>query len=151
MTLSPKRKIQMRACSKEWRKNNPEGAKEHSRIYRVRHLESARAWGRTNSYSSKGKFQALTGGAKKRKLTLDLTYDQYLEIVIGGVCCYCDSPLPKAGHGIDRKNSTLGYSKSNCSPCCTVCNRIRGKDDISHEEMFEVAKLLQRLHANKTR
>jgi hypothetical protein len=48
----------------------------------------------------------------------------------------------EAGHGIDRKNSSLGYVMGNCSACCATCNHIRGKDFISRSEMIEVAKLL---------
>ena len=34
--------------------------------------------------------------------------------------------------GIDRKNGDLGYSKGNCVPCCTVCNR--AKNIMSYNE-----------------
>jgi N-acyl-D-aspartate/D-glutamate deacylase len=65
-----------------------------------------------------------------------------MEIVSSGVCHYARGLRPEAGHGIDRKNSSLGYVMGNCSACCATCNHIRGKDFISRSEMIEVAKLL---------
>jgi hypothetical protein len=30
-----------------------------------------------------------------------------------------------AGHNLDRKDSSLGYTKENCLVCCAVCNRMK--------------------------
>jgi hypothetical protein len=116
-------------------------AREHPEMYR----EAGRKFART----SRGHFNGLKTCAKRRGFSVNITFLQYSKITEGKNCCYCDGPLPKAGHGLDRKNSQKGYSLKNCVPCCTTCNRIRGKDDISYEEMFEVIKLLRRLRRKK--
>jgi 5-methylcytosine-specific restriction endonuclease McrA len=91
------------------------------------------------------RYSKLKAHAKDRKITFDLNEKQYVFLTSGGLCIYCGQSLPPVGGGLDRKNSYLGYSAENCVPCCKVCNRIRGKDDISYSDMFEVVKLLRKL------
>jgi len=38
-------------------------------------------------------------------------------------CQYCGAPGP---NGIDRLDSSLGYIKCNCVPCCKHCNYVKG-------------------------
>lgn len=38
-------------------------------------------------------------------------------------CYYCGSPCD----GLDRIDNDLGHCKSNCIPCCTLCNLTRGR------------------------
>jgi hypothetical protein len=95
--------------------------------------------------SVKGRFNTLKGGAKARHISMELTIEEYARLVKNGVCIYCGDPLSATGTGLDRKISSLGYSISNCVPCCGPCNWIRGDDIISHEEMFDVVKLLKKL------
>lgn len=106
---------------------------------RTRELATARA------RTIKGRFNHLHTDARAREIPVDLTIDQYAQLVSSGTCFYMGEPLGKTGGGLDRKNSQLGYTFENCVPCCLKCNRIRGEDNITHEEMFEVVKLLKRL------
>jgi hypothetical protein len=115
--------------------------------YREANSEERRANRKANCRTPQGRFGILRGNARARNLTLELTFEQWSNIVAQNSCAYCEGPLPEAGSGVDRKISILGYTAENCVPCCTVCNRIRGKDDISHEEMFEVVKLLNTLRS----
>jgi hypothetical protein len=79
--------------------------------------------------------------------TLTTTFEQFADMVSPNKCAYCGGPLTATGHGIDRKNSSKGYTPENSCASCWVCNCIRGEDNISHEEMFEVAALLKRLRS----
>ena len=93
------------------------------------------------------RFYILRSGAKARKISCDLTLVEYLKMTEEQKCFYCAGALPEQGGGLDRKNSTLGYTTENCVPCCGDCNTIRGKDLIGHSEMIEVANLLKKLRA----
>ena len=96
-------------------------------------------------HSIQGRFSILRNCAKRREISCGLTFQEYCELVETGSCVYCEAPLPSRGGGLDRKISSAGYTRENSVPCCATCNRIRGKDDISHEEMFKVVKLLKTL------
>lgn len=78
-------------------------------------------------------------GARSRNLNFDLSYDMFIALIIDK-CHYCGA-LPKNTcilkttlcnahlggrtfyyNGIDRKDSSLGYTEDNCVTCCTYCN-----------------------------
>ena len=76
--------------------------------------------------------------AISRNFNFELTRDQFKEIVSKN-CIYCNNPpteiqslkrYNKTGHpiymnGIDRIDSTKGYTLDNCVPCCEICNRMK--------------------------
>src|SRR5688572_11939135 len=68
------------------------------------------------------KLARLRAGAKQRNLAVQLTLAEYVELTEGGRCHYCDGPLPESGHGLDRKNTDLGYSRGNVVMACDACN-----------------------------
>ena len=88
------------------------------------------------------KLARLRAGAKQRNLTVQLTLAEYVELTEGGRCHYCDGPLPESGHGLDRKNTDLGYSRFNVVMACDACNRIKG-DVFSYAQMMEIGGLLR--------
>lgn len=73
--------------------------------------------------------------AKSRKLSFNLTFEQFLYFSKQN-CFYCgDSPsnlqTSPTGevfyyNGIDRKDNNLGYLFENCVPCCHNCNWAKG-------------------------
>jgi len=98
-----------------------------------------------NNRLPKYRFVYSVARSHERGMEFDLTLDQYASLIADKRCHYCGEETPKTGTGLDRKNSFLGYSEENCVPCCRRCNEIRGKDNISYSEMFEVIKLLRKL------
>lgn len=85
-------------------------------------------------------------GAKRRNLEFDLSFNKFLDIV-SKPCTYCgqepivhDSELrymqkfaEKWEHnGIDRVDSSKGYTLDNCVPCCSKCNY--AKHDLSFDD-----------------
>jgi len=124
---------------------------EHARSKRSyeKHIDARRATHNAYGRTSRGRFIKMKSRAKLREIIVDITFEEYCNIVKDGVCCYCKEKLPEAGHGLDRKNSALGYSAKNCVPACARCNHVRGEDEISYEEMFAVMKLLKRLRRKK--
>jgi hypothetical protein len=75
-------------------------------------------------------------GAEKRNLAYDLTTEEFVEIITGK-CHYCGDSLTntKKGQGktsgdfkytgIDRVDSSKGYTKENSVPCCWMCNNMK--------------------------
>lgn len=68
--------------------------------------------------------------AKKRNLIFEVTIDQFQEISKQS-CVYCGE-LPKQEarkdflyNGMDRVDSTKGYTLDNIVPCCGICNRAK--------------------------
>lgn len=74
----------------------------------------------------KVKFQNLKSSAKSRKLTFNLTEQEYFELM-RKPCHYCEGffSLPEAGGGLDRLNNLLGYHWDNVVTCCSICNLTR--------------------------
>ena len=94
-------------------------------------------------------------GAAKRGLDWDLSYKDFVEITSKD-CSYCGVKPTKLNYfenapslqkespsrdwskytilfnGVDRVDSSIGYTTDNCVPCCTYCNR--AKSDLSFEE-----------------
>lgn len=73
--------------------------------------------------------------AKTRDLEWNLSFDDFYNLATSN-CAYCgDAPqkrLIKKGtireieaNGIDRVDSSKGYFKENCVPCCTTCNYMK--------------------------
>ena len=76
-------------------------------------------------------------GAHRRKLNFELSKIEFTEL-INGNCYYCKYP-PHLDHfykdfkiklnGVDRVDSSKGYTTDNCVSCCSMCNR--AKSDMS--------------------
>lgn len=82
-------------------------------------------------------------GAKSRDLEFSLSKNEF-ESFIFKKCAYCGKSPDKKRcnkttslkfNGIDRLNNLLGYTKSNCVPCCTECNFF--KKSMNSEEFVE--------------
>lgn len=80
-------------------------------------------------------------GAKKRNIEYNLTTEEF-DNIIQGSCYYCGDKLTncKKGTGktsgdfqytgIDRIDSSLGYTKNNCVSCCWKCNSMKNNSTI---------------------
>jgi hypothetical protein len=100
-----------------------------------KHKASARKFSRT----LKGRFSRLKSNARKRDISVSLTFNQYCKIA-SKLCQYCDGALPASGSGLDRKNSKLGYSINNVVACCAVCNDMKGAH-LTYEEMLLICAI----------
>lgn len=98
----------------EFRRLNPE------RGYRLRPYEAA--------------FHALQRSCAARRIVCELTYEQFLKYSKVYFCFYCGEEInwyrfnaAKNGqrYNLDRKESDLPYSKSNCVVCCKTCNYMK--------------------------
>lgn len=72
--------------------------------------------------------------AKLKNRCMDLTDEQIISLCSQN-CAYCNRPINEIYqddvlwdikyNGIDRINSKIGYTMSNCVPCCSVCNTMK--------------------------
>jgi hypothetical protein len=82
--------------------------------------------------------------AEVRGYEFSIPYEDF-KILVNKKCHYCKaSPRTRNlsyknfkpnFNGIDRKSNVIGYTVSNCVPCCTVCNRMKGT--LSYEEFMK--------------
>jgi hypothetical protein len=114
------------------------------------------------------RFHSYKSGAKKRGFNWELSYEEFGKISRLN-CAYCGSePIianyfenapslqkesPKRDwskytikfNGIDRIDSSAGYTYNNCTPCCCKCNR--AKSDMTVEEFKNhIKKIYKWLH-----
>lgn len=96
-------------------------------------------------------------GAKQRGLNFDLSPAQFLNLIHQN-CFYCDAPpierntvtthkhqYSKNLNGIDRLNSSKGYTIDNCVPCCKQCNKM--KMEYSVEDFYsKIRKIFYHKH-----
>jgi len=122
------RKSKVLAQAKEYRQHN------HSKI-----LEYDRK--RSTSYSRR--LHSIKNRAKSIGRECTLTLEEY-KTVVSNPCYYCGNvlyPPSVIGSGLDRINSSKGYTFDNVVSCCTLCNRIKS-DLLTVEETKAVALLL---------
>jgi hypothetical protein len=101
-------------------------------------------------------FRSYKNNAIKRNYSFELHEEEFRSLIIQN-CHYCGSPpssLKKDYHrpegsylsnGIDRVDNSIGYEKTNCVPCCVICNRAK---DIMTVEEFKtwIKKVAKNLH-----
>jgi len=87
--------------------------------------------------------------AKRKNIEITLTEDEFIELVTSN-CHYCGKDWKTETRRvnkvsvnmltIDRKDSKLGYHKSNCVSCCKQCNTI--KMDMPYEQFISHIKTI---------
>lgn len=99
-------------------------------------------------------FVEYKSNAQHRKHPFELTFEKFNEL-ISQPCAYCGSTpeIKNGGHlesrkrldqpdlytnGIDRIDSTKGYTLDNCVPCCSKCNKM--KNTYTKEEFLDHIK-----------
>ncbi len=76
--------------------------------------------------SYKARYNNAKGNAKARRISFNLSFDEYIALVQDAVWHYCGDPLPVFGSGLDRRNNDPSYSVETVVPCCTECNMTFG-------------------------
>lgn len=89
--------------------------------------------------------------ARRRDLNFDLTKSQFI-VLVKQDCYYCGSEPKELQwsivrskehvNGVDRIDSSKGYSLENCRSCCSICNWMKNtmssEDFLSH--IFKISK-----------
>jgi hypothetical protein len=85
---------------------------------RAKMEETAKQW----RMSLGGKYSTYKKNAKRRNLEWDLTPTQFEEYW-QKPCTYCGDEVETIG--VDRMDSSKGYTVENTTPCCRTCNTIK--------------------------
>ena len=114
-------------------------AKASAAVYNADNRELVNAKNAAYSRTPKGKFAKYKAGAKTRNISFNLTIDEFL-VYWGADCSYCGDQI--ATVGIDRVDSSLGYTVDNVVPCCRMCNIIKldHDNDILNTHMLKMLK-----------
>lgn len=73
--------------------------------------------------------------AKNRNLNFELSDEEFFKLV-KLPCHYCG--YNESIIGVDRKDSNIGYVKTNVLPCCEQCNLM--KNDKSYDDFFKICE-----------
>jgi hypothetical protein len=104
---------------------------EHAKNWRERHPEKVDEYNKFRIQSIKYSFGIYKRSAIDKNLEVDELLSDYstFEQFVLKSCYYCGTLPEKGFSGIDRKDSTQGYTKPNSVPCCEECNFMKGSLD----------------------
>ena len=83
----------------------------------------------------KSKLYDYKKSANKKKLEFNISNDEFFNLVKSS-CHYCD--YNDSVIGVDRKNSDIGYVKTNVLPCCEICNLM--KNDSNYDDFLSMCE-----------
>ena len=126
------------AYKKEYAKKNSDKIREKQRAYRESHREELSFKQKDRQQKNKekyyytkhklsGRYSTYKSNATKRGRAFDLTMEQF-DSITSKPCHYCgeyDVYEDMAFTGVDRIDSSKGYSFDNCVPCCRMCNSMK--------------------------
>lgn len=138
--------FQTKYDKKSYNKNRKQKIKyaiEYRKRLRIENPEKLKSW--TNKYNKKPKnrFYNLIQNAKKRKIELLLTFDEFLKFW-QKPCYYCGEKLETIG--LDRVNNNLGYKLDNIVSCCKWCNQM--KLNHTQNDFIEHCKIIIKYNQN---
>lgn len=121
--------------------------RKHDPVEYKKSLKNKRKEYNQKRSSVEARYSNLKRSAKYRGIKVQLTLVEYTRLQLTP-CHYCGDPLPKYGHGMDRKDSSKPYSWDNCVPACKNCNFIK-KDIWDYDEMKAAHDAVKELRLKK--
>lgn len=124
-------KEQIQQYQKEYREIHRLSNSEYQKQYREKNKE------RLSEYkkSPHNRYMVYKRNAEKRNLNFDMSEDEFLSIS-KLPCIYCgeysDTYCGEQFNGVDRIDSSIGYQKDNCVPCCATCNKMKMEYDVNN-------------------
>lgn len=107
---------------------NKEYFKQKRKEYEQENIDKVREQRRKYRKSLKARYKKYELGAKKRNLVFELTIEEFDQITRRS-CLYCGEFSDQRDgipfNGVDRIDSSEGYTSLNCVPCCEMCNRMK--------------------------
>lgn len=97
--------------------NNREKKLKQGREYKNNNREAIQKHDREYKKTPPGKFASYKGSAKKKGRAFELDFETFKSLVLAN-CYHCGGE----GYGVDRLDSSEGYTISNSVPCCSECN-----------------------------
>ena len=129
--------------AKRYRVANSDTVALKQKLYQLTNRDRIRKYRALNNDSLATKYKRLIRNAKKRKLIIEVSFEDYVITVKNNPCHYCKGELPLKGYGLDRIDNLKGYKVNNIVPCCSDCNVIRS-NKLSYEETKVVIKALMK-------
>jgi len=96
-------------------------------------------------------YRKLSLSARSTNKDINLSFEEFLDFTLIKTCHYCDDDITwsdysyKAksfAYNLDRKDSNIGYNKSNLVVCCGDCNSTKS-NKFTYEEFKELAQLIK--------
>ena len=122
--------------NRAWYEANKEYALEQRKAYREANREAIAEQSYAHYRTPKGKFTKIKMKAKERGINFSLLFELYETQLWGKPCHYCGCEIEVTG--LDRKDSSKGYSRDNVVPCCWDCNR--KKQDKPYDQFIQEQK-----------
>jgi hypothetical protein len=85
--------------------------------------------------------------AQRAGMEWKITKEQHAEL-LKTFCHYCHGDLNETGSGLDRKDSSIGYTLENVVACCGSCNVIKS-NLLEYDEMIEAMNAVTELRRTK--
>lgn len=85
------------------------------------------------------KYSEYKSSAIKTKRDFELSYEEFLTLWQKN-CAYCDATISTVG--IDRIDSSVGYTIENCAPCCFDCNNMKSNRNLD-QWLLKMEKILK--------
>jgi hypothetical protein len=109
---------------KAYREANKEAIAEQKKAYYEANKEAIVEQSRAYYRTPKGKYVSIKREAKRRSIHFSLSLKLYESKLWGKPCHYCGCDIEVTG--LDRKDSSKGYTPDNVVPCCWDCNTKKG-------------------------
>lgn len=107
---------------REWQKNNRKRAVEIVQKYVRNNKEKVADYNKRFNHTFEGRFRSIKHSAHKRGFEFAISFEEFKNI-ISGLCVYCGEDEKTIG--IDRSDNSIGYTKDNSAPCCSMCNYMK--------------------------
>jgi len=128
-----------------YQKEYAETHKDELQIYRKEYYQKTKT-------TLESHWRQLKSSAGRRKLPVEISFEQYIKLVESNACYYCQDILTACGYNIDRLDHLKGYIVGNVAPCCWDCNARKGAleragfryprtVELLREILFEMSKL----------
>ncbi len=112
-----------RECNKEYYDSHKQERLQLNREWRKTHKAELSRSAKRFYYSPKGAFSNYKSVAKKKGLSWELSFEQFMSFW-QQPCFYCGVAIETIG--LDRIDSEKGYVVGNLLPCCWIDNRAKG-------------------------
>ena len=115
----------------------------------------------------RNRYVAVKHGAKWRGISFSLSFEDFLNVMLSSQCFYCseienylstrisrdakDVKVKIRAMSVDRYDSSKGYTKENCVPCCKAC-QVRKMDTHGDQfiaDMIRIGKYLEQKQQEK--
>jgi hypothetical protein len=123
--------------SKAYREANKETIAKYSKSHYEANKEAILERSKTYYRTPKGKYVKIKTSANERGIHFSLPLKLYESKLWGKPCHYCGCDIETTG--LDRKDSSKGYTPDNVVPCCWDCNLMKGTK--LYEEFLQEIKI----------